>query len=87
MCGQAVVALPLNSRHTSKAVSRILLNEIATFDRLLQHLFNNILKNRVLLQFGRGSYERVGVLHHRDKTQDLLVSTVLRLNHLLQLDA
>ena len=52
---------------TSKAASSITLDETTAFDRLLQYFFDNILKNRVALQFVGGNHERVGLLHRSDE--------------------
>ena len=66
-----------NMPRTSKVASSIFLNEIPTFYCLHQHLFDNILKNRMVLQFVCGVNKRVGVLHRREETQNLLVSSLL----------
>ena len=46
-----------NPRRTSKVASRIFLNEIPTFYRLLQYLFDDILNNRMVLQFVCGNHK------------------------------
>jgi hypothetical protein len=52
---------------TSEATLRICLNEITTFDGLLQDLICDILKDNVLLQFVCQSHQCICVLHRPDK--------------------
>jgi hypothetical protein len=68
---------------TCKITLCILLNEIMALYCLIQNLFDNILKNRMILQFICRHYEQIGILHCGDEIQDPLVLVLLHLDHLL----